>query len=140
MMPISKTEAKIINYLYEHSDEGLYAAEIARELKIVKRTIYDSLDTLEQKGVVRKQIRGRMRFYTLDNKWKDVAEAAKVKLLAETDEAPSLDEVAEKVRQIERFLPFAERAFGTPIVDKLAGVLESMKKELKERKGEKSDE
>lgn len=132
-MPMSKTEAKIVNYLYEHSDEDLYAAEIARELKIVKRTIYDSLDSLEQKGVVKKQVRGRMRFYTLNNKWKDVAEAAKIVSVAETDEAPPLTEMAERVKLLENFLPFAE-AFGTPSVEKLKDALESMKKEIEKRK------
>lgn len=125
-MPISKTEARIINYLYKHSDEGLYPAEIARELKIVKRTIYDSLDSLEQKGIVKKQTKGRMQFYTLDNKWKDVAEAAKTELLAETDEA-HLSERDRRVRELEQFLPLAEKAFGSPTTKKLKEALELMK-------------
>lgn len=127
MMPITKTEAKIINYLYGHCDEGRYAAEIAREVGIVKRTIYDSLDSLEEKGLIRKQNRGRMRFYTLDNKGMDIAEAAKL-VTAETDEARTsrLSEREERVKELEQrateisqnISSFLEEGFALEILDK----------------------
>jgi len=110
MMSLSKTEAKIINYLYQHGQEYRYAAEIARDLGIKRRTIYDSLDSLEQKGIVRKQSRGRMRFYTLGDKWRDVTEAVKASI-AETDErsSPQLRQYAADIKKaralIESILP-----------------------------------
>lgn len=106
---MSKTEAKVVNYLYQRGQEYRYAAEIARDLEIKRRTIYDSLDSLEQKGVVQKQLRGRMRFYTLSDKWRDVTEAVKIST-AETDERSSSQqqypsEVKEAKALIENILP-----------------------------------
>lgn len=86
MLPLSSTEAKVIDYLYRCAEETRYAAEIARELKIKRRTIYDTLDSLEEKGIVEKRLRGRLKFYKLTDKWMEVAKAAKISL-AETDEA-----------------------------------------------------
>jgi len=77
MLPINKTEAKIIDYLYE-SDEnailGPYAIRIADDLKIPKRTAYDALESLEQKEIVIADVRGMMRFYKLAKNWRKVAE------------------------------------------------------------------
>ena len=75
MMPLSKTEAAAINYLYKYGQEYRYAAEIARESKVKKRTIYDSLDSLEEKGIVQKQLRGHMKFYKLTEKWTSVVKS-----------------------------------------------------------------
>jgi DNA-binding transcriptional ArsR family regulator len=102
MMPISKTEAKIINYLYKHNDEGLYAAEIARQVKVARRTTYESLDSLEKKGILKKRLVGKMKLYSLDEKWKGVAEAAKT-TLAETDEAlpPKVAKREEKTKELQ---------------------------------------
>ena len=137
MMPLSEAEAAVIDYLYKHGQKPRYPAEVSKETSIPRRSVYTALDALEKKGVVEKEQIGRMKLYKLKEKWEKVAEAAKLPN-AETDEAPSPDAMAEKVRQIERFLPFAERAFDTPTVTKLSEALDAMKKELKKRKAEKS--
>jgi len=77
MFPLSKTEARIINYLYEHDEKTLYAIEIAKALDLNKRTVYRSLESLKRKGIVEEEIRGRMKFYRLSKKWFDVVKTAK---------------------------------------------------------------
>lgn len=77
-MPLSKTEAKVIDYLYTHGQDLLYAAEIAGKLNIKKRTIYDALDSLKRKGIVQEQLRGQMKFYRLSEVWRNVADAARI--------------------------------------------------------------
>jgi len=138
MMSLSKTEAKVINYLYAQGQDLRYAAEIARELNIKKRTIYDTLDSLKRKGIVEEQIRGQMKFYKLNDKWRDVAEAAKISF-AETGEAPIPTEIEKGIeygrrisKDIEKFLPIAERVFTGASIEKLKEALKSIKKELKE--------
>jgi sugar-specific transcriptional regulator TrmB len=136
-MPLSRTEARVIDYLYSQSQGSKYAAEIARELKIKKRTIYDTLESLMSKGIVEEQLRGQMKFYKLTDKWKDVAEAAKT-MIAETNEAlPTLTSKTSLGREriileLDRLLPIAERTFDSPSVEKLKDTLQSMKKESKE--------
>jgi len=93
MLPLSKTEAEIINYLYKHRDKTLYAIEIAKGLNLQKRTVYRSLESLKRKGIVVEEVRGRMKFYKLSEKWFGVAEAAKV--YAETDEKMAVREKKE---------------------------------------------
>ena len=95
MMPLSKTEAEVINYLYTQGQELRYAAEIAKKLNIKKRTIYGALDSLKQKGIVEEQRKGQMKFYRLSDKWRGVAEAVKIPI-AETGEAPRLVTSLEK--------------------------------------------
>lgn len=98
MFPLTETEADIINYLYKHMDRSPYAAEIAKDLKISKATMYRNLDSLEMKGIVEKELKGRMKFYKLSGRWKEVAEAAK--LVTETDEAPLLSIFHMKIRSL----------------------------------------
>jgi DNA-binding transcriptional ArsR family regulator len=77
MLPINKTEAKIIDYLYDADENALfgpYAIEIAKDLKIPKRTAYDALGSLERKEIVIADVRGMMRFYKLASNWRKVAE------------------------------------------------------------------
>ena len=105
MMPITKTEAEIINYLYKNREKTPYVAEIMRELKIPKSTAYRSLNSLEKKGIVEKELRGRMKFYKLTERWMEVAEAAKVSI-AETGEAIIPTEVNSSLRG---YLKFAKK-------------------------------
>lgn len=139
-MPLSRSEAEIINYLYQHRREPRYAAEIARELGIKKRTVYDSLDSLEKKEIVQKQLRGKMKFYTLDDKWMEIAEAAKLPI-AETDEATltfkkegqDSTQVKKFIVQLENFLPLAYRVFPGPTIEKLKEALATMKELMEEK-------
>lgn len=141
MMPMSKTEAKVINYLYTQGQDLRYAAEIAKELNIKKRTIYDTLDSLKRKGIVEEQLRGQMKFYKLSDKWRDIAEAAKIPI-AETGEAPpsrpdikgDQDKV---IRELEQLLPIAHRAFGTPTVEELKKLVVSLRKKSRRGRFEK---
>lgn len=139
MFPLTKTEANIINYLYKCTGRSLYAAEIARDLNFSKATVYRNLDSLEKKGIVQKEIRGRMKFYKLSDKWMDIAEAAKI-ISAETGEAPIPTGIEKGIeygrrisKEIEEFLPIAERMFTGASIKKLKEALKSIKKELKER-------
>lgn len=137
MMPISKTEARIINYLYKNKDKELYPAEIVKELNIPKGTAYRSLESLEDKKIVEKVTKGRMKFYKLEENWTEIAEAAKTRILAETDEARAPKSYSDKIaiaNDLERFLPLAERAFDAPSLDKLKDALDSMKKEINKEK------
>jgi len=147
MLPVTKTEAEIINYLYSHRDRTPYAAEMVKDLKAPKRTVYRSLDSLEEKGIIEKELRGRMKFYKLVDQWIDVVEAAKIPI-AETDETQSMapmerekierKEIAhtesverlETIRELENLMPFAEKAFGGPATERLNEALKIMKKHV----------
>lgn len=111
MLPLSKSEARIINYLYEHRGEMLYAAEIAKALKLPKRSVYRSLESLEKKEIVYRETRGRMKFYKLSDKWMDIAEAANI-TIAETGEAITPTGINSSLR---RRLKFAIKQIETRI-------------------------
>lgn len=94
MLPLSESEAKVMNYLYKCNNEPKYAAEIARALGIPRRTIYDTLESLKKKGIVEEvEKKGIHTFYRLSKKWFGVAEAAKI--YAETDEKVAVREKKE---------------------------------------------
>ncbi len=75
-MPLSKTEAKTMNYLSDQ-DESVFPAEIAIAINVRRRTIYDTIKSLRDKGIVEEIKRGGMNFYKLKEGWKEIVKAAK---------------------------------------------------------------
>ncbi|RLE42488.1 hypothetical protein DRJ16_04795 [Candidatus Woesearchaeota archaeon] len=135
MLPLSESEAKVMNYLYKCKNEPKYAAEIARALGIPRRTIYDTLESLKKKGIVEEvEKKGIHTFYRLSKKWFDVAEAAKTH--AETDESPlnrkkvlELD-LKEKLRATKDILNLlaTRRILDSPTVEEVKKALKKLER------------
>jgi DNA-binding transcriptional ArsR family regulator len=99
MQSISKTEANVINYLWREGNQPKYYGEVARDLNIPERTVYEAFRSLYEKEILQIEIEGRPTLYTLTKTWKEIAEAAKM-FIAETDEAPLLSYFRNKIQSI----------------------------------------
>jgi hypothetical protein len=107
MLPLSKTESKIINYFHNEKNNPQYYGEVARSLNIPERTVYEAFKSLTEKFIMEKIEDTSPQEYRLTRHWYDVAEAARIPI-AETDEAPSPEENQQLKNILRQFLPLTD--------------------------------
>jgi predicted transcriptional regulator len=138
MLPLSKTESKVINLYFIQENKPQYYGEVARSLSIPERTAYEALKTLTEKGIIEEITDTRPQEYRLTKHWYDVAKAAKA-IPADTDDAKlsndtSYEEIDASVLQFithyEDILPIAQRAFQSTTWKALAKLLPKLKAEI----------
>ena len=58
---------KVVNFLAKNAGKSFYVREIARRLKLNPSSVYVVLTQLKRNNIVKKEVRGKMCFYTLDD-------------------------------------------------------------------------
>ena len=62
----SQVTQKILNYFFINPDTALYVNELARTLGLDKRNLVKKLRSLETEGLLRSQVRGNLKLYSMN--------------------------------------------------------------------------
>lgn len=65
----SKITAKLLNYLFINPEEKLYVNELVSKLGVDKRNLAKKLKELEKEGILNSQIRGNLKFYSINKNY-----------------------------------------------------------------------
>lgn len=60
---------KLLNYFFINPRESLYVNEIARKLQLDKRNLVKKMQELEKEGILKNQIRGNLKFYSINQNY-----------------------------------------------------------------------
>lgn len=60
---------KLLNYFFINPRENLYVNEIARKLQLDKRNLVKKIQELEKEGILKNQIRGNLKFYSINQNY-----------------------------------------------------------------------
>lgn len=62
----SEITRKLLNYFFINPQENLYVNELSRKLDLDKRNLVKKLKELEKNGIVKSQIRGNIKLYSIN--------------------------------------------------------------------------
>lgn len=62
----SEITRKLLNYFFINPQENLYVNELSRKLELDKRNLVKKLKELEKDGIVKSQIRGNIKLYSIN--------------------------------------------------------------------------
>lgn len=65
----SEITRKILNYFFLNPEDTLYVNELSRKLEADKRNLVKKMKELEQEGILKSQIRGNLKFYSLNRNY-----------------------------------------------------------------------
>ena len=65
----SKITQAVLGYLFLHKEESLYVGELSRKLGLDKGNLSRKLSELEQIGILKSDVRGRERFFSINKKY-----------------------------------------------------------------------
>jgi predicted nucleotidyltransferase len=65
----SEITKKILNYFFINPHESLYVNELSRKLALDKRNLVKKLRELERTGILKNQVRGNLKFYSINKSY-----------------------------------------------------------------------
>ncbi len=65
----SEITRKLLNYFFINPQENLYVNELSRKLSLDKRNLVKKLKELEKDGIIKSQIRGNIKLYSIDKSY-----------------------------------------------------------------------
>ena len=65
----SEITRKLLNYFFINPQENLYVNELSRKLDLDKRNLVKKLKELEKDGIMKRQIRGNIKLYSINKSY-----------------------------------------------------------------------
>ncbi|MDH5707109.1 MAG: nucleotidyltransferase domain-containing protein [Candidatus Aminicenantes bacterium] len=65
----SEITRKLLNYFFINPQENLYVNELSRKLDLDKRNLVKKLKELEKDGIIKSQIRGNIKLYSINKSY-----------------------------------------------------------------------
>ena len=65
----SKITRVLLNYYFLNFQENLFVNEISRKLDVDKRNLVKKLRELEYEGILKSQVRGNQKLYSINEKY-----------------------------------------------------------------------
>lgn len=95
----SEITRKILNYFFLNPEDTLYVNELSRKLEADKRNLVKKIKELEQEGILKSQIRGNLKFYSLNRNYPLYEEYKKI-ILKTIGFEESLKRIVEEIEDI----------------------------------------
>jgi predicted nucleotidyltransferase/predicted transcriptional regulator with HTH domain len=110
----SEITKKVLNYFFLNPHESQYVNELSRKLSLDKRNLVKKIRDLEKEGLLKSEVRGNMRLYSLNKHYPLLAEMKNIFLKTAG--------VENKLRTILNELPGVKKAFlfGSYAQDKMS--------------------
>ena len=74
----SEITGKLLNYFFLNPEDNLYVNELCRRLKVDKRNLVKKLKELEREGILKNQIRGNLKLYSINKSYPFYTEYKKI--------------------------------------------------------------
>lgn len=65
----SELTKKLLNYFFINPHERLYVNELSRNFKLDKRNLVKKLRELEKEGILKSEVRGNLKLYSINKKY-----------------------------------------------------------------------
>lgn len=97
----SEITRKILNYFFLNPEDTLYVNELCRKLEVDKRNLVKKIKELAQEGILKSQIRGNLKFYSLNRNYPLYEEYKRIilKTIGFEDSLKSITEGIEGVKE-----------------------------------------
>lgn len=76
----SEITKKLLNYFFINPQENLYVNELLRKFSLDKRNLVKKLRELEKEGILKSQIRGNLKLYSINKSYPLYKEYEKIVL------------------------------------------------------------
>lgn len=95
----SEITKKVLNYFFINPDDSLYVNELSRKLKLDKRNLVKKIKALEAENILKSQIRGNLKLYSINKNYPLYSEYRKI-LMKTEGVAPRLKNMLKLIKDV----------------------------------------